>query len=312
MAHIWISYNGNGLTSHAGYGLGRPDQYNPLDLPPLTARVLYKDGYTPVSGARKTFTQVSASPNIWDVTFSSTNWDYGFMEMGTPDMTPEQVPHNLLAVLGANASGVTTMKQMFLGCRNLSSIALFDTSSVVNMDSFCGACKNLVSLPLFDTSSAASLASMLRGCSSLSSVPMFNTSSATSLVDMLSGCSSLRSVPAFNTANCTNFSGMMSDCTSILYAPDLNTSSGLDFGGMFARCTNLQRVPLYQMTSPYRVEDMFRECVNVSSGTYAMYLEASSSLTQYGYYGGCFYNCGINTPSGRQELERIPYDWKRQ
>lgn len=77
------------------------DPYNPLDLPPYTIRLLYKDGVTPTF-SKGTPTQVSASPNIWDLTYENSDWER--LLEGHAD---------LLEVLGANTTGVRDMRYMF-------------------------------------------------------------------------------------------------------------------------------------------------------------------------------------------------------
>ena len=63
-------------------------------LPPYTLRLRYKDGVTPTF-SRGTATQVSSSPNIWDLTYEYGYWDY--LCGGHTD---------LLEVISGNTTGV--------------------------------------------------------------------------------------------------------------------------------------------------------------------------------------------------------------
>ena len=82
-----------------------------IDLPPYTIRLRYRDGVTP-SFAHGTATQVSQSPNVWDLTYESGSWR---------NLLKEDV--DLLEVLGANSTGVWRMDGMFNWCENLTSVA---------------------------------------------------------------------------------------------------------------------------------------------------------------------------------------------
>lgn len=115
------------------------DKLNPLDLPPYTIRLKYKDGITPTFN-KGTGVQVSESPNIWDLTYVNNDWSRLLY-----------IHRDLLEVLGANATGVTNMSWMLSDCDSLTSISLFDTSSVTDMSGMFRYCSLLAFVPLFDT-----------------------------------------------------------------------------------------------------------------------------------------------------------------
>ena len=138
------------------------DPYNPLGLPPFTIRCKFSSGYTP-SGIGDSQTLVDATENIWDITKNSTNWNGRQLPPGS------LLPVEIISVLGANTTGVTSMLNMFFNCTLLTSV------------------------PLFDTSSCTRTRYMFYGCSSLTSVPLFNTSSCSDMSFMLSGCVNVRS-----------------------------------------------------------------------------------------------------------------------
>ena len=108
---------------------------NPLDLPPNTMRVKFKSGYTPSSSMTGTKTLVDADNNIWDIYIQQNNrWSYLF-ENNT----------NLLEVLSANMSTVTSMDSTFNGCSSLTRVPLFDTSSMTDVRWMFGDCVNVES-----------------------------------------------------------------------------------------------------------------------------------------------------------------------
>lgn len=176
------------------------DPYNPLGLPPFTMRVKFTDGYTPTN-TLATWTQVSQSPNIWDLTREDPNWGVfvgSLLHMNT----------NLLEVLGANTSGVTAMDYLFASCTNLTNVALFDTTDIIShyessgpdgVSTWYGAygmfrsCSSLISVPLFDFSNILGFRSMFDGCRALTSIPLFNLSSARDADYMFYACNNVES-----------------------------------------------------------------------------------------------------------------------
>lgn len=149
----------------------------PISLPAKTLRLLYPDGYTP-NIRHATLTQVSASPNVWDMTYDDSDWE--FLLNGQT---------LLLEVIAAgDMSGVTSMYNLFCNCAVLRSVCLFDTSNCTNMGSMFYGCPLLTKVPLFDTGSTASMSQMFSGCSGLTEVQLFSTSSCTDMSFMFMNC----------------------------------------------------------------------------------------------------------------------------
>lgn len=266
----WLKF-GNSTCGFNGKGVGWEEP--PIVLPPYTIRLRFTDGVTPTF-AKGTGTQVSSSPNVWDLTYTSAWWD---------SLLSSQM--GLLEVLAANATGVTNMDGMFANCYYLTAVSLFDTSSVTYMGRMFEGCRSLTSVPLFDTSSVTDMGNMFYGCTSLTTVPLFDTSSVTGMGSMFQNCTSLVSVPLFNTAN---VAGMTS---------------------MFANCTSLTSVPLFDTSSVRSMDYTFYECRSVQSGALALYQQASSQVAPPPTHSDCFKNCGRDTTTGTAELAQIPSSW---
>ena len=149
-------------------------------LPDNTIRIKYQAGYTPTMGDTQTL--IDADENIWDIYKASNNWARLFSEKS-----------NLLEVIGANTSSVTDMDSMFIGCKSLTSIPLFDTSSVTNMYGMFDRCSSLESVPLLDTSSVKKMGYMFFECTSLKSVPLLDTSKVTDMRYMFQSCYNVES-----------------------------------------------------------------------------------------------------------------------
>lgn len=252
------------------------DPYNPLNLPAYTVRVKFAPGYTPAAQTDVTRTLVDGTENIWDITKYNNSSTFSSLFVNEV---------NLLAVLGANTTGVQSMDKMFNGCSSLTSVPLFDTSSVT------------------DTSS------MFYGCSSLASVPLFDTSSVASINNMFRECSSLTTVPLFNTSNVTNMSGMFRDCTALTSVPLFNTPNVTYMSYTFANCSSLTTIPLFNTYYVTTMSSMFLNCTSVESGALALYTQASTQTYKPQWHTNTFQNCGSNTQTGAVELAQIPSSW---
>ena len=165
------------------------DPYNPLNLPANTVRVRTSDGLVPYkdsasdySATYETATLVEGTSDVYDVYTSGTdfyNLFYGSI--------------NVVEVLGANTTGVTSMENMLAGCSSLMSVSLFDTSNVTDMTNMFAGCSSLTSVPLFDTSRVEYMTNIFQDCSSLTSVPLFNTSSARLMNSTFKNCTKVQS-----------------------------------------------------------------------------------------------------------------------
>ena len=254
-------------------------------LPPYTMRLLYKDGVTPTSRLG-TLSQVSSSPNVWDVTYENSDWEF---------LLTYSTYSDLLEVLGANITGVTSMCGVFYKCTSLTNVALFDTRSVTNMAAMFEGCSSLTTVPLFDTSHVTFMNGIFRDCSSLTTVPLFDTSALTMMQNVFNGCSSLTTVPLFNTSAVCDTNSLFKGCTSLTSVPLFDTSSLQYAQEMFSGCTHLTSVPLFNTSSLVDMEGMFYNCYSLTT----LPLFNTSSVVKMGSYGlyglGAFQNCWVLT-----------------
>ena len=124
----------------------------------------------------------------------------------------------------ADWEGITSMRQMFNFCPNLTTIPLLDTSSVTDMSFMVSYCSNFTSLPLLDTSSVTTMENMLAS-SKLTTIPLLDTSKVTHMGNMFRDCSSLTSIPALDTSKVMTMNNMFSNCSSLTSIPALDCSS---------------------------------------------------------------------------------------
>lgn len=283
-----------------------PDPLNPLNLPPYTFRLLFKDGDNPqywrISDGY-IWSQVSSSPNVWNLTYNNSNWQELFGNNFSNSYT-------LLKVYGANSTGVINMWRMFENCTYLNEVAIFDTSWVGITSRMFYGCESLTTVPLFNTTNVSKMNDMFSHCYALISVPLFDTSNVTQMMGMFELCSVLTSVPLFDTSNVTITDYMFHGCSSLVSSPLFNTSNVESMQGMFSGCSSLTSIPLFNTNKVINVNNCFARCINVETGILSMYNQLVNQVPSSAYHDGCFYNCGSNTVTGAAELAQIPSDWK--
>ena len=328
--------HGSALT-YNGFVLGN-EWWPNIQLPPFTLRILFTDGTVPTTTAG-TWTQVSSSPNIWDIHYENTNWEWlltrGDQYTGPDPAIPYPTAHEVIAVIGANTTGVqnmrhlldwcqhmvrvcpmdtssvTNMEDMFAKCHKLRKIPPMDTSSVTIMEDMFADCTIITGIPFMDTSNVTTMYGMFNGCLRLKTIPLLDTSNVTTMYYMFNGCSSLETIPLLDTSKVRDMTQMFRSCSSLVELPLLDTSSVTTFNEFCRGCTKLSYIPDFSIASLWAANfiDMFRNCNNVAYGSYNMYVKLNNHM------GGelppsslnkVFSNCGIDSPTGLVELNKIP------
>lgn len=261
------------------------DPLNPLGLPPYTIRVKYAAGTSPSSGSdalnAATKTLVDSTNNIWDVTYTNSNWKGLFYNQT-----------NLLEVIGANTTDVTKL------------------GSATNYEGCFENCSSLTSVALFDTSNVTSIERIFVYCDSLHTVPLFNISKVDSLEYMFYHCVALQTVPFFDTSNITRMAGTFEQ-SGIITLPAFNMINVTTISNMCLSCASLKTIPLFRNTDKIsKAYRTFRNCYNVESGALALYQQLSSQANPPSTHSLMFAQCGSNTETGAAELAQIPSDWK--
>ena len=176
-----------------------------------------------------------------------------------------------------NTSEVTTMRGMFWGCQNLTSLDLsnFNAEKVQDMSYMFSDCQNLTSLDLsnFKTENVKEMRSMFSGCSSLTSLNLsnFKTENVQDMYSMFSGCSSLTSLNLsnFNTEDVPSMSSMFYDCKSLtsLDLSNFKTENVIEMNYMFSGCQSLTSLDLsnFNTENVQYMTSMFYDCNNLTS-----------------------------------------------
>ena len=284
MADKILTFNGKTISGPSGIGMVIVKEQEPT-LPPMTLRFQFSNpDYNPTEETfsqwfQGDWTEVESQNNQWDWTCESDDWSSIFTEAFTDS-------ENLVSIIDAgDTSSVTSTSYMFEGCSSLISVALFDTSNVTDMSG------------------------MFNNCSNLETVGLFNTSNVTEMMYMFNNCPNLETVPLFDTSNVTEMSGMFWMCTKLKSVPLFNTSNVTDMSGMFQDCGSLSEIPLFNTSSVERMDQTFLNCYKVQHGALALYQQVSSQQNPPSNYALCFDNCGVDTETGRDELNEIPSSW---
>lgn len=163
-----------------------------------------------------------------------------------------------------DTSQVTSMENMFNGCKNLCEIPLIDTSNVTSFYYTFASCSNLTKIALLDTSKVITMNTAFLSCKSLEEIPLFNTSSVTDMTNTFSGCSAIKQVPLLDVSNVTTMNSTFSGCTSLTELPQLNTGKVIDMNYMCSGCTNLVTVPVLNTSGVDTMGVAFENCPNLS------------------------------------------------
>ena len=210
---IYLARNGKMLTRLGGtrYFGDTVSPTPPTPVGPYTIRLLYKLNTVPTF-YKGTGVQLSANPNVWDLTYENSDWNHLLCNRSEYN----QIIQNdiLLEVLEAETSGVTSMYGMFAECTALRNVALFDTSNVRSMQDMFMSCSSITSVPLFNTSKVYYMIGMFLG-SGIVSIPDFDTSKVEDMRTMFRYCSSLTTVPLLNTSKVENVKDMFEDCVNV-------------------------------------------------------------------------------------------------
>lgn len=269
--HLNKHYNNHGLIRYI-------PNYNPLNLPPYTIRVLLRPNFTP--SFSNPSTQLSVEPNIWDVTYVNDVWGRELLS------SPYDARGKVYSVLGANTENITCMSSMLEDCTAMSSVEIFDTSKVTNMYEMFQNCDSLSSVPLYNTSNVSSMELMFDNCINLRNVPLLDTRKVVTMKNMFSYCKKIKTLPLFDTSNVSSMYQMCLTCSSLKSVPLFNTNKVSNMGGTF------------------------ESCYSVDTGSLALYNQVSTQANPPTNHYKTFAYCGRDSQTGSAELAQIPGDWK--
>ena len=185
---------------------------------------------------------------------------------------------NPVTVVIKFSNSLKTLKNMFLGCKNIKEVLLKDIEihSVNETISMFENCANLNSIKFDNVSIEVnnSTSKMFQGCSSLNNIEIehFSTDNVTDMSKMFKGCSNLSDVTFIKsllTKNVKNMNEMFSGCSQIdnLDLTNFNTSNVKNMSGMFKDMIILDILEINNLQTE-KVEDMsemFQNCSFIES-----------------------------------------------
>ena len=167
------------------------------------------------------------------------------------------------AISSCDFSGITSAKQMFYDCKNLTSVPYFDTSNCTDMYRMFYNCYKLTTIPKLNTSNVTKMDTMFFNCGNLTSIPQLNTSKVTNMNNMFCDCYELTTIPQLNTSKVTNMGSMFSGCHKLttIDITHMNITSN-SYSYNFAQgCNSLTKLIIRNMTTiPVLSSSAFNNC----------------------------------------------------
>lgn len=302
-----IASGGNTCTITFAYS---EPSFNTLSTPKTVRVRFYSENAVPTGdwALSATWTRVSTSPNVWDMTYNANNWSNISPKLRFDQLAPFDV------IAYGDMSGVTSIMNLFKNAPIVSSVPV-EFPDVISVIGLFEGCSSLTDAPYMILPSCTVFTNMFRDCTSLVKAPMIiydsenTTSSPRRMTSMFSGCSSLTYVPKYETKNIHEFNSMFSGCSALEEVPLFNTQSAVDMSSMLSHCVRLKEVPLFNTSTVTNVTDMLNGCLGVESGALALYTQMSTQSTPPQNHSSCFAYCGRDTPNGYLELSQIPQSW---
>lgn len=206
-------------------------------------------------------------------------------------------------ISGLNCSNVQSMKAMFNGCEQLTSLDLssFDTSNVADMSYMFEDCKQLDMLDLssFNTLLVEDMSGMFRNCLSLNTLNLssFETPNLLKVsgpvyAGMFAGCESLEAIDVsnLNLSKVKDISALFFNCKSLkeLDLSNISTGNVTEMSSVFDGCSLLAELNLsnFETSKVHDMSQMFADCRSLAK------LDLSSFDTSNAFdMSGMFYIC---------------------
>lgn len=253
-------------------------------------------------------------------------------ELDTSDATNTYVTFsyckNLKKICKLDLSESSDMRYMFQQCWNITEfeeIILPTDKSNLSLEGMFVGCGSLEKIGgTFDLVSVSGMKATFAGCQKLEDITFDNSEGIKSLSFTFTACNKIpiQVIESLNTSICTNFSSMLcgsftqpssgysvrSKMNNINRMPDIDIAGATNVSYMFMECDikEIDATKLSVLSGFVNVRNMFKGNRNCKSGILDAYtaLDAVDSN-----HTECFKNCGIDTPTGRAELEQIPASW---
>ncbi|MBR4626981.1 MAG: BspA family leucine-rich repeat surface protein [Ruminococcus sp.] len=220
----------------------------------------------------------------------------------------------------ADTSNVTTMKDMFKGCTNLTSVNMSHcnmkkVASFYELFYNCSALKTVVFTGATTSTSLTNMGYMFQNCSALTTLTDFSsltTSGVTSFVGFLYNCKALTTLDlsSLNTSSAMNMSYMFYNCSALtsLDLSNFKTSKVTSMNSMFYGCSALTKLNIknFDFSSVTNLASFLKNCSKLSSFTYPT-STSQWSTGKVTSMNGMFYGCSSLTtvPASRLNTSSV-------
>ena len=170
---------------------------------------------------------------------------------------------------GVDLNDYLTMSLTGSGEKPIASLLIkspvFDLSSCTSIKNLYNGCKNLTTIPMLDTSNITDMSYLFSECYKLKNIPLLNMNNVTNASYMFDYCHDLEEIPMLNTSKCTNMNFMFESCSSLMEIPELNTGSCTSMHRMFYHCDNVKTIPVLDASKVINVAYMFSYCSSLTN-----------------------------------------------
>lgn len=231
--------------------------------------------------------------------------------------------HNLESVPDLDLQNCTTLAAVFQDCmkiRKCPKLQFPTAETGYSLQTFFKGCRNLQDNIKLDITGASDITAMFQSCTSLTNIELITSAALTKIEAAFCLCCSLKNKPVIsNTENVANmknlFRGEYSSASPYITDMQLESFPIYDFanvtdmGYYITYDSHLKHIPEFSAPNLQKCMNMFENCANVESGMLRAYTYLKNLGAQITDHTDCFLNCGIDTPTGRAELEQIPASW---
>lgn len=249
------------------------------------------DEGTEVSVADATGYKVSLNSDFKTVLTTAAETTYGGWTKGTP--LPNPAPGGQY-----DSKPVTSMKEMFYSCRNMTSLDLstWDVSNVTNMFCMLQSCHELeeINVSGWDTSNVTNMGCMFNGNHIVDfDFTGWDTSNVTKMNSMFAASNEVveLDLSAFNTENVTDMNRMFLSCSKLeeVDFTGWDTSNVKDMSFFFSGCAALETIEFpqdFDTSAVTNMTKMFYDCVSLTSADLSSF-DTSSVTNFYGMFDYC-------------------------
>lgn len=232
--------------------------------------------------------------NVWDCEIHDKNIDGYFKSKFTTAGATGSVE-----LVGTGAMrGVTSSKELFMGCTALTKVGIIDFCDSEYTISMFKNCTSLVSVEPLYIDTKCNLKEMFCGCTALREIKLEYAPLVWTLEKFAYGCTSLVSASLKFTDKCKYLNWLFNGCSSLVTAELGDTKNVKDFAGAFYDCANLESVAPIDASSAEVTNDMFRNCKKLSS----VQISNTGSVTDMSYM---FYYCENLTAVSQLDTQNV-------